>query len=135
MKTSQPRPAAAGFTLVEIMVVIVILGLLAGLVIPNVIGYTDEARVETTRTTLVTVHGQIAIYVAKNGKIPEWEDLTAPGPSGSPILEGGTPKDAWGNEILIIRLEGRNRFALRSKGPDGIEDTDDDQTHPAQQQD
>ncbi|MGE0141725.1 MAG: type II secretion system protein GspG [Planctomycetota bacterium] len=128
------RHRSAGFTLVEIMVVIVILGLLAGIVVPNLISQTEEARVETTRTNLRAANDTVKMFVVKRSKIPEWEDLTSPGENGqAPLLEGGTPKDAWNNELIIRALEGRLRFELISKGPDGIEDTDDDIVFPERQ--
>jgi general secretion pathway protein G len=130
----QPHDRSAGFTLVEIMVVIVILGLLAGIVVPNLISQTEEARVETTRTNLRAANDTVKMFVVKRSKIPEWEDLTSPGENGqAPLLEGGIPKDAWSNELIIRQLEGRNRYELISKGPDGIEDTDDDIVFPERQ--
>ena len=134
MHSNPSRRRDQGFTLVEIMVVIVILGLLAGLVIPNVLENTEDARRETTNSNLVSTYNTVTLYVAKNAKIPTWEDLTTPGASGRASIEGGIPKDAWGEEFIIRTLEGRNRFELRSKGPDKIEDTDDDLVHPAPNQ-
>ncbi|MGB2140479.1 MAG: prepilin-type N-terminal cleavage/methylation domain-containing protein, partial [Psychrobacter sp.] len=51
-----------GFTLIEIMVVIVILAILAGLVVPRVVGQSDKARVKTTETALATVSNALDMY-------------------------------------------------------------------------
>ena len=72
-KSSTPATcrAEAGFTLVEIMVVIVILGLLATLVARNVIGAADESRLTKAQTDVRIIADGVRSYRAKNGKLPE----------------------------------------------------------------
>ena len=60
----------AGFTLIEVMVVIVILAILAGLVVPKVVGQSDKARVKTTETALSTTSNAIDMFKVDNGRYP-----------------------------------------------------------------
>jgi general secretion pathway protein G len=120
-----------GFTLVEIMVVVVIIGLLATLVVPNVIGYGEQARVDKARADTNSIASAIRIYTTRNSKIPTWDDLLEPDSTGNPYIEGGQPqKDPWDHEYEIRQLEGRLRFEVISFGPDGQEDTEDDIVYP-----
>lgn len=134
MKTSPSSRRQHGFTLVEIMVVIVILGLLAGLVVPNVLKNTEEARQQTATSDITNLYQTIKLFVAQRSKIPTWEDLTTPDSRGQATLETGIPKDPWQNEYVIRNLEGYNRYEVICKGPDGIEDTEDDLAYPPRQE-
>ena len=81
MSANKPAPTRAnkplpirnnqsGFTLIEIMVVIVILAILAGLVVPKVVGQSDKARVKTTETALATVSNALDMYKVDNSRYP-----------------------------------------------------------------
>lgn len=59
-----------GFTLIELMIVIVIIGILAAVAIPNFVGMTDEARVARIQADLSTVGSAVEMYYAKNGAYP-----------------------------------------------------------------
>jgi general secretion pathway protein G len=121
----RPRAAQAGFTLVEIMVVIVILGLLATMVAQNVIGASDEARAKTTETSLKSIHEAVTLYYTKVGKLPSsLEELTDNEAKGGALLME-LNKDAWGNDF-ILRGDTKNDFEIISMGPDGSENTEDD---------
>ena len=119
-----------GFTLIEVMVVIVILGVLAALIVPNVMGRGEKAKVDTTAITLKTVAGALKQYKIDNGKYPSMQDgglnalITKPEsaknwlPDG--YLNGHYPKDSWDNDIqyVIPGSEGRP-YDLYSFGADG----------------
>ena len=96
------RPAQSGFTLVEIMVVIVILGLLATLVATNVIGASDDARRTKAQTDVRTIADAIKMYRATNGKAPEsLEELVTKDDRGRSYLDD-LPKDPWGNDYQYV---------------------------------
>jgi len=97
---------ASGFTLIEVMVVIVILGVLAALIVPNVMGRGEKAKVDTTSITLKGVAGALDQYKLDNGRYPSMQD----------------PKDSWENDLqyVIPGRDGRS-FDLYSFGADGKE--------------
>ncbi|MBL8728836.1 MAG: type II secretion system major pseudopilin GspG [Planctomycetes bacterium] len=124
--TSPTRPAEAGFTLVEIMVVIVILGLLATLVAKNVIGASDEARLTKAQTDVRQIADGVRSYRAKNGKLPDsLEVLATKDDRGRSELEE-LPKDPWGNDYYLREGDRPMDWEVISWGPDGSEGTDDD---------
>ena len=73
MKQKQPSKQS-GFTLIEVMVVIVILGVLAALIVPNVMGRGEKAKVDTTVITLKGVAGALDQYKLDNQKYPSMQD-------------------------------------------------------------
>ena len=114
------RGSQAGFTLIEIMVVIVILAILAGLVVPRVVGQSDKARVKTTETALATISNALDTPPADAKNYPE----------GGYIKGGEYPKDSWDNELqyVIPGSEGRtyDLFSLGADGQQGGEGLDTD---------
>ena len=119
----------SGFTLVEIMVVVVIIGLLAGLVIPNVIGSAETARLKKAGADASAIYSAASRYAAMNGKMPTLEDLTTPDSTGNAFIEVEMI-DPWENEYELREKDGRLKFEVISYGPDGYEDTEDDIVHP-----
>jgi len=108
------------------MVVIVILGLLATLVVPNVLGMSDQAKLTKAQSDVKTIADQVKLYKMKNSKTPTMEELKTPDEKGHAYLdESCDTKDPWDHEYFIRDLE-NNRFEVRSLGPDGSEGTDDD---------
>lgn len=120
------RRAEAGFTLVEIMVVVVILGLLVTMVARNVIGASDEARETKARADISMIAGAVRSFRAKSGKLPEsLEALATKDERGrSELLE--LSKDPWGNEYQLREGDQRGEWEVVSWGPDGSDGTDDD---------
>jgi general secretion pathway protein G len=118
------RPA--GFTLVEIMVVIVILGLLATLVITNVGDAADRAREETARTNATTIAHAVRAFRAREGRLPGALDaLVQPDAKGRSDLED-LPRDPWGHEFLLRMGDVPPGWEVISLGPDGDEGSGDD---------
>lgn len=125
-RTSPVRRAQQGFTLIEIMVVIVILGLLATLVLPNVIGASDKAREETARTNVMAIAGAVKMYRSQKGKLPpSLEALAEKDEKGRSELEE-IPKDPWGNDFILREGDRQGEWEVISMGPDGSEGTEDD---------
>jgi general secretion pathway protein G len=121
-----------GFTLIEIMVVIVILAMLAALVGPKLIGRTDDAKIQTTRTQIGNMETALKLYKLDNGTYPSTEQglnaLVAKPTVGvipKNYKEGGylekkqLPKDGWGNDYLYVSPGEHGDYDLFSYGSDG----------------
>lgn len=119
-RTRSPR---GGFSLVEMMVVIVILGLLATLVVPNVMGRYNAATVEKARVDIVTIVNALKEYAIRNGgRYPDTlEPLVVPDANGETYLdERVLPRDPWGNEYAYEPpTAGETRPHVVSYGRDG----------------
>lgn len=131
MPSTATRPSRqAGFTLIEIMVVIVILGLLATVVVPNVFRALGDSEDTTCRTNMQAIHSAVKNYKLQNRgvrELPSLEDLVSADDGGEAYLEAEeVPIDPWGREFDIREGEGRNKFVIVSAGPDGEFDTEDD---------
>ncbi|VAX46130.1 PilD-dependent protein PddA [Acinetobacter calcoaceticus] len=122
----------SGFTLIEVMVVIVILGVLAALIVPNVMGRSEKAKIDTTQITLKGVAGALDQYKLDNGHFPSMQEggldalvnqpATAKNWMPGGYVKGGYPKDSWKNDVqyVIPGADGR-AFDLYSFGADGKE--------------
>ncbi|MEJ5259200.1 MAG: type II secretion system major pseudopilin GspG [Anaerohalosphaeraceae bacterium] len=119
-----------GFTLVEIMAVVLILALLMGIAAKNFIGMTDKARVTTTKATLKQLHQAVNMFKLDTGRYPTEEEglraLIEP-PSDVTGWTGylettDVPKDAWKNDLVyILNPESGKPFVIISYGADGKE--------------
>jgi general secretion pathway protein G len=118
-----------GFTLIEILVVVAIIGMLGAVAVPAYINYLADARRETTRALIKSVDDALVTYNAKHGgKYPDSLDvLTQETEDEDAILQGGID-DPWGNELKYEK-RGKKRPLLTSAGPDGEFGTDDDITN------
>ena len=121
MKTSKKhRRATAGFSLAELMVVIVIIGLLATLVVPNVISKLSMAKIAVVKADINTIaQGVTEYYMMNNGQYPDsLEALVTENENGDKILDrDSVPKDPWGNEY-IYDIDG-SKFTVSTYGADG----------------
>lgn len=122
-KHHPPRHRQHGFTLVEIMVVIVIIGLLASIVGANVFGARDVAEIGTTRANIKQIADAVEIYMMSNStrKVPSLEDLQTEDRNGQKWLQSD-PQDPWGNDYVIREGERPGKFVVISFGPNGTDD-------------
>jgi general secretion pathway protein G len=121
-----------GFTLIELMVVIVILALLGAIVAPKFLGRTDDAKIQTTRTQIGGLETALKLYKLDNGTYPSTEQglnalVTKPTVGVIPknYREGGylekkqVPKDGWDNDFLYVSPGEHGDYDLFSYGADG----------------
>jgi general secretion pathway protein G len=120
------RASQRGFTLVEIMVVIVILGLLATIVVPNIMSASDEAKEGKALTDVKMIASSVRMYYAKHSRLPETlEDLVTKDDKGrSELLE--LPKDPWNTDYELVEGDTHRDFEVISCGPDTSPGTEDD---------
>jgi len=121
-----------GFTIIEIMVVIVILGILAGLIVPRIMGRPEEARRIKAQIQMKGLGTALKLYRLDNSFYPSTEQglqaLVSPPISGrlpARWREGGylekakVPADPWGNDYVYLSPGTHNDFDLISFGADG----------------
>lgn len=127
----------SAFSLIEVMVVIAILGLLASLILPNVLGSADQANRQKARTDIIALENALAQYRLDNGTFPSTEqglEALTEEPNVDPrprnYRRGGyiqrLPADPWGNEYLLLSPGEFGDIDIFSAGPDGQTGTDDD---------
>ena len=131
------RYIRSGFTMVELMAILVIIGLLAAVVATNVIGKIDRAKVTATKASLRILHAAITQYKLDTGEFPTEEEglmaLIEPPSEVEELAEPGgyleiteVPKDGWGNDFYYeLFPESGKPFVVISWGADGEEEGED----------
>lgn len=129
MKVKKRKLRRAGFTLVELLLVITILGILGTVVVMNFGDVGGDARKETTRQSILAIDQAVVLYNTKVGKMPkDISDLTTPINDGDQgLLKAKDVNDAWGN-AFEYKVDGK-KYTIRSAGPDGQMNTEDDITN------
>lgn len=121
---------ARGFTLIEIMVVVVIMGILASLVVPKLIARTGESKVAAAKVDIATVMQALKLYRLDNQRYPTTEqglralvERPTTGPAANGWKAGGylekMPKDPWGNPYQFLSPGVKGEVDLISLGADG----------------
>ena len=124
-----------GFTLVELLVVLVILGMLALIAVPQVMNYLDSAKVDAARVQIERIGGVLDLYRLDTGSYPSSEhglDALVDKPAGAERWNGPYLKnresliDPWGNPYEYRFPGDHGAYDLYSLGADGQEGGDDD---------
>lgn len=134
-RITQKKKREAGFTLIELMVVIIILGVLAVMIIPRVMGRPDEARQVKAKINITAFESALKLYKLDNGSYPTTEQglkalVEAPTAgtlpknwrAGGYLEKGKVPKDPWGNEYIYVSPGSHGSpgdFDLTCLGKDG----------------
>ena len=121
-----------GFTLIELMVVIVILGILAGLIMPRIMSRPDEARQAKARIQIESLETALKLYRLDTGSYPTTEQglqaLVAPPEvgelakkwrEGGYLEKGNVPRDPWDNDYLYLSPGAKGDYDIISYGADG----------------
>ena len=126
----------AGFTLVEVLLVLIILVIIGSIVVPNLFGVKEKADIDAAKAQVNSLKGAMQIYRLHMNKFPatlkdlqeEPSDKAQADKWAGPYLQGAMSKDPWTNDYQYL-AEGKknpNGYDLWSNGPDGQSGTDDD---------
>ena len=127
-----------GFSLIELMVVLVILGIIASRIAPRIIGRIDDSKVSKAKIDIAALDTGLKLYKVDNGTYPTTEQglaaLIAPPENGSPaknwkkggyLEKSAVPKDPWGNDFIYISPGAHGSYDITSYGADGQEGGED----------
>ena len=126
-----------GFTLLEVMVVIVILGILASMVVPNLMGSQERANMQKAVSDVTALETSLSLYKMDNYDYPSTEqglealvEQTDLEPAPRRFPEDGyikrLPKDPWGSEYILLSPGEQSKMDVFSMGPDREAGTEDD---------
>lgn len=120
----------SGFSLIEIMVVVVILGILASIVVPKIINRPDEARIVKAKQDVSAIQNALDLYKLDNGTYPTTDQGLAAlvvKPESNPIPQDwkqylkSLPKDPWGRDYLYLNPGQHSEIDIFTLGADGQE--------------
>ncbi len=125
-----PRHGEAGFTLIEMLVVITIIGLIVGLVGPRVLGYLSESKIKTAKIQIESLSSALDLYYLDNGRYPSTNEglealvekpPAASGWNGPYLKTASVPADPWGHSYVYKAPGDRAPFDIESYGSGGPE--------------
>ena len=131
LRSAKARARQRGMTLIEIMVVVVIISLVAGVVGVQVFGQLKSAQISTAETQIKQIGEALDLYRLNFRNYPSTGEglasLVSPKGNAEPFMPN-IPEDPWGVEYIYIYPGTRNagRFDLMSNGPDGVQGGGDD---------
>ena len=131
--------SSAGFTLIEILVVVIIIGTIASIVGVNIVKNLEESRIQTTKIQITGLESGLKLFKIKNGFYPETDQglealISAPSVGREVKYAGGfidgdkIPLDGWGSKFEYIGPDqtGDKSYEIISSGPDAAFQTEDD---------
>ncbi|QPG05573.1 type II secretion system major pseudopilin GspG [Salinimonas marina] len=127
----------AGFTLIEVMVVLLIIGIMASIVAPNIMGNQEDAKLQKAAVDIQQLESAVEMYKLKNSQFPTTEqglEALVTEPTIEPLPrnypQGGfikrLPEDPWNNPYVLISPGEMGQIDIFSNGPDQQPGTDDD---------
>ena len=139
MKYPRPNYDNRGFSLIELMVVVIILGVLAMYIGPKLMGRTEQAKETQARVQMESLETALKLYKLDNGFYPSTEQglqalveqpESSPTPKkwrkGGYLEKGKVPKDPWGNEFIYLSPGVHGDFDIVSFGADGASGGEDE---------
>lgn len=119
----------SGFTLIEIIIVVIIMSLIAALVVPRLFKKVEKSKQQIAKTQIIMIENAVKMFKLDTGRYPSSDEglkalLSKPDKTNNwdgPYLEKGLPKDPWGGQYLYT-YPGKNYvFEIISLGADGKE--------------
>ena len=124
-QTLRHSPAARGFSLIELLVVLAILSVIAAIVAPNLLGKADDANVHATKIQLEQITAAIDLYRLETGRYPRRLEELVTNPGDVPRWKGpylrkrSLMQDPWHNEMQFQQPGQHGAYDLYSYGADG----------------
>lgn len=128
------KSRAEGFTLLEVMVVVVIIAIMAAAIGPKLLGNIEKASISRAGTDIKSISSQLELYKAENYQYPSTDqglEALVTKPSGDPTPKNWrqylnkTPMDPWENPYKYLSPGSHGDFDIYSFGPDGVQSEDD----------
>lgn len=125
--SSMARSTRTGFTLIEIIVVVIIIGVLAAVIGPSLFGRIGQSKTSVAQSNAAAIASALKLYQADYGALPEGGNIsalatrpTSPGGKGPYVDNAGMLKDPWGR-LFILKVPGDKNFSFDviSYGADG----------------
>jgi len=126
--TPRSSGRVTGFTLIEVLLVVVIIGILVAVVMPRLTGRTQEAQISAAKSSIANISLALDLYEVDNGMYPaSLQSLITKGSElnwrGPYLKKAEIPLDPWGREFIFTMKD--NGYELKSLGPNGVEGADD----------